>query len=219
MHQFYSLCSQLIGGIVVCLLIISFSVTLTLNFRPLYYADIQNLHITELSGREEKDIRSNYDALIDYNSLFNHQPLKFPTCAMSESGRIHFEEVKKIFDFFGWLFVGTLLLTAAAAFYFIKKHAWLRPQYKKVKVNLRRCLYECDLSCARCWWLLYGNAEPGPGFPSCPAGSCGIRPDGSGIFYLGWPVPDAPVLSGRIHGFQVVINYTNYHQKPAEIFV
>lgn len=113
MHQFYSLCSQLIGGIVVCLLIISFSVTLTLNFRPLYYADIQNLHITELSGREEKDIRSNYDALIDYNSLFNHQPLKFPTCAMSESGRIHFEEVKKIFDFFGWLFVGTLLLTAA----------------------------------------------------------------------------------------------------------
>ena len=75
--------------------------------------------------REEKDIRSNYDALIDYNSLFNHQPLKFPTCAMSESGRIHFEEVKKIFDFFGWLFVGTLLLTAAAAFYFIKKHAWL----------------------------------------------------------------------------------------------
>ena len=39
---------------------------------------------------------------------------------MSESGRIHFEEVKKIFDFFGWLFVGTLLLTAAAAFYFIK---------------------------------------------------------------------------------------------------
>ena len=95
----------------------------------------------------------------------------------------------------------------------------VRPQYKKVNVNLRRCLYECDISCARCWWLLYGNAEPGPGFPSCPAGSCGIRPDGSGIFYLGWPVPDAPVLSGRIHGFQVVINYTNYYQKPAEIFV
>lgn len=56
-------------------------------------------------------------------------------------------------------------------------------------------------------------------FRACPAGSCDIRPDGSGILYLGWPVPDAPVLSGRIHGFQVVINYTNYHQKPAEIFV
>ena len=73
----------------------------------------------------------------------------------------------------------------------------IRPHDKKVKANLRRCLYECDLSCAWRWWLLYGNAEPGPGFPSCPAGSCGIRPDGSGVFYLGWPVPDAPVLSGR----------------------
>lgn len=45
------------------------------------------------------------------------------------------------------------------------------------------------------------------------------RVHGAGGFYLGWPVPDAPVLSGRIHGFQVVINHTNYHQKPAEIFV
>ena len=54
MHQFYSLCSQLIGGIVVCLLIISFSVTLTLNFRPLYYADIQNLHITDFQAGKKK---------------------------------------------------------------------------------------------------------------------------------------------------------------------
>ena len=121
MHQFYSLCSQIIGGIVVCLLIISFSVTLTLNFRPLYYADIQNLHITELSGREEKDIRSNYDALIDYNSLFNHQPLKFPTCAMSESGRIHFEEVKKIFDFFGVAFCRNFAVDGCCSFLFYQK--------------------------------------------------------------------------------------------------
>lgn len=95
MHQFYSLCSQIIGGIVVCLLIISFSVTLTLNFRPLYYADIQNLHITELSGREEKDIRSNYDALIDYNSLFNHQPLKFPTCACPNQAEFILRKLRK----------------------------------------------------------------------------------------------------------------------------
>lgn len=105
MHRFYLYCAQLIGGMIVCLLIISFSVTLTLNFRPLYYADIQHLHIAELSGRNEEDIRQNYDALIDYNSLFNHEPLKFPTCTMSESGRSHFEEVKKIFDLFGWTLI------------------------------------------------------------------------------------------------------------------
>lgn len=125
MHRFYSLCSQIIGGLIVCLLIISFSVTFTLNFRPLYYADIQNLHISELSGRTEEDIRANFDALIDYNSLFNHEPLQFPTCTMSESGRIHFEEVKKIFDLFGWLLVGTLILIVVSSIYFIKKMKWL----------------------------------------------------------------------------------------------
>ena len=56
MHRFYSYCAQLIGGMIVCLLIISFSVTLTLNFRPLYYADIQHLHIAELSGRYPSEL-------------------------------------------------------------------------------------------------------------------------------------------------------------------
>ena len=125
MHHFYSYCAQLIGGMIVCLLIISFSVTLTLNFRPLYYADIQHLHIAELSGRNEEDIRQNYDALIDYNSLFNHEPLKFPTCTMSESGRSHFEEVKKIFDLFGWTLIITFGLTLIVTVRFVRKKEWL----------------------------------------------------------------------------------------------
>lgn len=125
MHRFYSYCAQLIGGMIVCLLIISFSVILTLNFRPLYYADIQHLHIAELSGRNEEDIRQNYDALIDYNSLFNHEPLKFPTCTMSESGRSHFEEVKKIFDLFGWTLIITFGLTLIVTVRFVRKKEWL----------------------------------------------------------------------------------------------
>ena len=125
MHRFYSYCAQLIGGMIVCLLIISFSVTLTLNFRPLYYADIQHLHIAELSGRNEEDIRQNYDALIDYNSLFNHEPLKFPTCTMSESGRSYFEEVKKIFDLFGWTLIITFGLTLIVTVRFVRKKEWL----------------------------------------------------------------------------------------------
>ena len=125
MHRFYSYCAQLIGGMIVSLLIISFSVTLTLNFRPLYYADIQHLHIAELSGRTEEDIRQNYDALIDYNLLFNHEPLKFPTCTMSESGRSNFEEVKKIFDLFGWTLIITFGLTLIVTVRFVRKKKWL----------------------------------------------------------------------------------------------
>ena len=78
------------------LFIISASVTITLNFRPLYYHDISSLQIEETSGFSKKVIRENYDALIDYNQFFYSGKLKL-TLPMSREGKIHFEEVKRIF--------------------------------------------------------------------------------------------------------------------------
>lgn len=77
--------------------ILSASVTFVLNFRPLYYFDIAHLNIPEKSGFSEHEIRSNYDALIDYNSVFFKDDLEFPTLPMSENGHTHFVEVKRIF--------------------------------------------------------------------------------------------------------------------------
>lgn len=113
-HRFSNYSIQIFAALILFLFIISASVTLTLNFRPLYYADIKHLNISEMSGLDEAVIRENYDALIDYNSLFNHEPLSFPTLTMSESGRIHFEEVKIIFDLFGWLTLTTFPLLVIA---------------------------------------------------------------------------------------------------------
>ncbi len=78
--------------------ILTSSITLTLNFRPLYYHDIQRLKIEQTSGFSKKVICENYNELIDYNSVFHRKPLKL-TMKMSEEGRIHFEEVKRIFSF------------------------------------------------------------------------------------------------------------------------
>lgn len=77
--------------------LLSLSVVVTLNFRPLYYSDIANLDIPGISGLTETKIRENYDALIDYNSVFYKGELEFPSLAMSPEGKIHFEEVKNIF--------------------------------------------------------------------------------------------------------------------------
>lgn len=90
--------SNVIFSLAMVLLLISAAVTLTLNFRPLYYFDIEHLHIPESSGYSEEEIRGNFDALIDYNSVFNKDRLSFPSMAMSETGEIHFEEVKNIFS-------------------------------------------------------------------------------------------------------------------------
>ncbi|MDL2324084.1 TIGR01906 family membrane protein [Ruminococcaceae bacterium OttesenSCG-928-A16] len=91
-------------ALVCTLFIISFAVVFTLNFRPLYYADITALDIPAISGLAPGEIRANYDALISYNSIFYTGPLQLPTLAMSVPGGIHFEEVKNIF-----LVVQTLL--------------------------------------------------------------------------------------------------------------
>lgn len=113
--------SNLALAVVFMLFFISFSVVLVLNFRPLYYHDIEALDIVESSGISEEDIRTNYDTLISYNSIFGQKELDFPTLAMSESGKIHFEEVKNIFVFVQWLCIATLFAGAAGLFFKLRK--------------------------------------------------------------------------------------------------
>ena len=113
--------SNLALAVVFMLFFISFSVVLVLNFRPLYYHDIEALGIVESSGISEEDIRTNYDTLISYNSIFGQKELDFPTLAMSESGKIHFEEVKNIFVFVQWLCISTLFAGTAGLFFKFRK--------------------------------------------------------------------------------------------------
>ena len=91
---------HILTGCILTFFVFCAAVVFTLNFRPLYYMDIGLLHIPESSGYTEDVIRDNYDALIDYNSIFFDGELSFPDLPMSESGRIHFEEVKDLFALF-----------------------------------------------------------------------------------------------------------------------
>ena len=79
------------------IVIICISVTITVLARPLYYFDIEYLEIPWRSGISAEACKLNYDTLIDYNLLGGDEELVFPTLKMSETGRIHFEEVKEIF--------------------------------------------------------------------------------------------------------------------------
>lgn len=100
------------AGILLMLFLISAAVTLTLGARSLYYFDIGYLEIPEYSGYSEKEIRENYDVLIDYNQNASITKLIFPDFPMSEEAEIHFAEVKQIFQFIIKLFrvSGVLLI-------------------------------------------------------------------------------------------------------------
>ncbi len=102
--------AQVILALVLTLAIIGSSVVGTLAFRPLYYEDMENLQIPEDSGYSKEEVRENYDALIAYNMAWKDGELSLPTIPMSENGKIHFEEVKDIFDIFKCLalFCGSL---------------------------------------------------------------------------------------------------------------
>lgn len=96
-------------SLILTLTLISLTVVLTLACKPLYYLDIHALHIPETTGYTISEIKANYDAVIDYSLSFGNAPLEFPTFPMSEGGRIHFEEVKSIFNLFKYMAIfGTL---------------------------------------------------------------------------------------------------------------
>lgn len=89
-----------VSGLIWFLCLVSVSVVLTLNFRPLYYAEMKLLDISTKSGYSDEIIKENYDVLIDYNNIWYDGNLEFPDFPMSEEARIHFEEVKNVFAIF-----------------------------------------------------------------------------------------------------------------------
>ncbi len=95
---------------VLTLTVISLSVVFTLAFRPLYYLDMQLFDLPEKTGYSEEKILENYNELIDYNLSFLDSELKLPSLPMSESGQIHFQEVKTIFNVFKYMAAGGAVL-------------------------------------------------------------------------------------------------------------
>ena len=84
--------------------IITSSVILALKFKNLYYYDVKKLNISEMSGLSEEEIKLNYDYLIDYNLNNNVEKFHLPTMEYSKQGKIHFEEVRGIFQFIKKIF-------------------------------------------------------------------------------------------------------------------
>jgi len=120
---------QLISALILMLFIISFSVVLSLNFRPLYYNLIEPLQLEEISGLPREEIKANYNALISYNAIFNRDELRFINLSMSENGRIHFEEVRVIFVVIQYLCIAAFIVSLGLIIYHRRKrlkHNYLR---------------------------------------------------------------------------------------------
>lgn len=114
---------------VICFLfIVTMSVTLILYLKPLYYMMVRILDVPAMSGYSYEVCKTNYDILIDYNMAWGPKSLEFRDFVMSITGRIHFEEVKRIFvtiQITSWV---TMVLTIIGyiAAHKLKAWVWLR---------------------------------------------------------------------------------------------
>lgn len=105
--------SNVLLSLIGTLFIFCTSVYLVLNIRQIYYFDIDFLKLEEETGLDGRIIRENYDILIDYNLAVKQvEKLQFPSFPMSDTGRIHFEEVRRIFFVIQYAGAVCLLLSA-----------------------------------------------------------------------------------------------------------
>ena len=89
---------NVIFSVIFSVLIISTIIKFTVGFKQLYYFDIEYLNIPVLSGLSKEDIKKNYDYMIDYNLDKDNKEFELPSIKFSENGKIHFEEVRNIFQ-------------------------------------------------------------------------------------------------------------------------
>lgn len=112
---------DIVLALTLTLCIICFAVIVTVFFKQLYYFDIDYLNIAQNTGLPKQLIKENYDVLIQYQSVFYQGPLNLPDFVMSTTGRIHFEEVKRIFDMIQILFVVTGVVSGVMIYQNIKQ--------------------------------------------------------------------------------------------------
>ncbi|MGL5751796.1 MAG: TIGR01906 family membrane protein [Paraclostridium sp.] len=102
---------NLLFSIVFSLFIITGAIKFTVGFKQLYYWDIEHLDIPKISNMSEDELRLNYDYLIDYNTNNHELEFELPTLESSTNGKIHFEEVRDIFQNVNKLFFITLIIS------------------------------------------------------------------------------------------------------------
>jgi len=115
---------NIIAAVFIAVLVISAAVTFTLFDRGAYARMQAKLDLPAAAGVSEQELLANYNALIDYNSVFFTGPLEFPTFAMSDAGRIHFEEVKAIFSSIQIALIISAVLTAFFCFFLLKRRRY-----------------------------------------------------------------------------------------------
>ena len=102
---------NILNSFSLAIFIICGSIIVGLKCKSLYYYDVKKLNISDASGFSDDEIKLNYDYLIDYNLNNKVEEFNLPTIKYSTQGKIHFEEVRNIFQIIKKVFYLTGLIS------------------------------------------------------------------------------------------------------------
>lgn len=112
-----------LGKVALFLFVLTFAITITINFTPLYHYDIHSLRLTTIAGFNQDILMKNYHQLLNYLNLPWKQTLVLSDFPFSDSAAKHFYEVKQLFT----LNYLVLFLSAIASFWYLQR---LRKQHQ-----------------------------------------------------------------------------------------
>lgn len=121
MKKFLKNILSIFTSILFIYIFIFFSIIFLLLNRNFYYLHIKPLKIIEKSGYTLEDIKNNYNAILDYFLPFSKNEFNLPTIPYSIEGKIHFQDVKNIFNIVFILGIITIILLILLFYYYYKK--------------------------------------------------------------------------------------------------
>ena len=110
---------EIIGGLWFFLALISTVVLMVMNCTPIYSFVIDKYNLTNRTGLSADQLMLNYKEIVSYLQAPGSQYLQLSDFAMSESGVIHFADVKIIFQA---LYVIVILFVIALGIFLVIKH-------------------------------------------------------------------------------------------------
>ncbi|WP_250278183.1 TIGR01906 family membrane protein [[Clostridium] colinum] len=121
-----------------------------LSNKYFYYLHIKYLKLVEKTGYSLEEIKLNYNAMLEFLFPFSNKEFHLPTLAYSTQGKIHFEEVKNIFNAMSLICIIILIILAIIIYFYYKK---------KDSIFLKKCSINCVIIPALLAIICYINFD------------------------------------------------------------
>ncbi len=136
MKKFFNYILTTFTSILFIYIFVFIAILFLLLNRNFYYLHINYLNIDKNTGYSIESIKLNYNAMIDFLIPFSNNDFHLPTLTYSVQGKIHFEEVKEIFNNMSLIFIIVAIILTIILYYYYKK---------KDSIFLKKCSINCIL--------------------------------------------------------------------------